>query len=409
MTISTKLTSGAGFNYEDGVAAFYLVSILTEGDPLGLPETTATSVRLQRASTGHPLDDLIVEGRQGSGAMAHLDLQVTTSLRLSASDDKLADIVARAWRTVTSADFQVGRDRVGGVVRSVSEAPIQDLQFLCEAARFSVDDADFASRAESFSQGKRRMLGTFRKLLGREVGREASVAEVCHLLRHFVLLRLDVIGDDAAEAHAAVERLRGRLVHDDTNRARELWGRLLVVAQRAKVTGGSVDRPLLDRELGAGFELTPQRSLRVDMDRLAAETRFALGSIRDAISGVRPPRAAIREQVETAADEARLVHLVGRPGVGKSVALKMVGEVLAEQGRALVLKADRLMEGGWAGFRARHQLRAETPTDLLRAMSLAGPLMILTDGIDRVQPAHRPVVTDILTALLEASLSGNGP
>ena len=193
MTTSTELTGGAGFAFEDGVAAFYLASILSEGDLLGLPETAVRSVRLQRGGQGHPLDDLTVEGWQRRGETVRLDLQVTTTLRLTANDDKFADIVGRAWETVTAVGFRKGLDRVGGVVRTVGEQPLHDFRFLCDAARFSVDHGDFEARAGGFSQGKRTILDAVRDLIGRPVGGKASMADTWHLLRHFVLLRLDVI------------------------------------------------------------------------------------------------------------------------------------------------------------------------------------------------------------------------
>lgn len=400
MTTSTELTGGAGFAFEDGVAAFYLASILSEGDLLGLPETAVRSVRLQRGGQGHPLDDLTVEGWQRRGETVHLDLQVTTTLRLTANDDKFADIVGRAWETVTAAGFHKGLDRVGGLVRTVGEQPLHDFRFLCDAARFSVDHGDFEARAGSFSQGKRAILDAVRDLIGRPVGGKASMADTWHLLRHFVLLRLDVIGDTASQAHDATERLRGCLTSDDPDRAHELWMRLLHIVQRAKATAGSIDRPALENELRMSFELAPERSLRADLDQMTAETCLALASIHDTIGGVRLSRDNLRERVQTAVGKARLVHLIGHPGSGKSVLLKEVGQALAEQGPLLVLKADRLVDGGWPGFRSRHQLRARTPTEFLRAMSLSRNPVLLIDGIDRVQPSHRPVVTDILDALL---------
>ena len=360
MTISTELTAGAGFAFEDGVAAFYLASILTEGDLLGLPETAAATARFQRGGQGHPLDDLILEGRLRQGETARLDLQVTTTLRLTASHDKFADIVCRAWETITGGGFRDGLDRVGAATRTIGEQPLHDLRFLCDAARFSASDADFEARIDGFSRSRQAILDAVRELIGRATDAPATMADARRLLRHFVLLRFDVLGDAAPEAHAATERLRGRLANDDRARAHELWLRLLHIAQTAKVTGGGLDRATLESELRTGFDLAPEQSLRADLDQMAAEAGLALASIHDAIDGVRLSRDDLRDRVRTAGGKAGLVHLIGRPGSGKSVLLKDVAETFAEQGPVMVLKADRLREGGWAGFRERHRLRART-------------------------------------------------
>ena len=290
MTISTELTAGAGFAFEDGVAAFYLASILTEGDLLGLPETAATTARFRRGGQGHPLADLILEGRRRQGETTRLDLQVTTTLRLTASHDKFADIVRRAWETITGGGFREGLDRVGAAARTIGEQPLHDLRFLCKAARFSADDADFEARADGFSRSRQEILDTVRELIDRATGALASMADARRLLRHFVLLRFVVLGDAAPEAHAATERLRGRLANDDPARAHGLWLRLLHIAQTAKATGGGLDRATLESELRTGFDLAPEQSLRADLDQMAAEADLALASIHDTIDGVRLSR-----------------------------------------------------------------------------------------------------------------------
>ncbi len=68
-------TGGGGFRFEDRVAAYYLVSILTETASRGLVGEFAVAVRTQRAALGEPLDDLIIDGRVGSNE-TRLSLQL---------------------------------------------------------------------------------------------------------------------------------------------------------------------------------------------------------------------------------------------------------------------------------------------------------------------------------------------
>ena len=57
---STELTGGAGFTFEDTAVAYYLVALLREERAAG-QEGTVTSVAIQQAGHGHPMDDVIVE------------------------------------------------------------------------------------------------------------------------------------------------------------------------------------------------------------------------------------------------------------------------------------------------------------------------------------------------------------
>lgn len=402
MPASPELTGGSGFTYENAVAAFYLTSVFTEGTPLGLSEAVATAVRLQRGETGRPLDDLIVEAL-GADGTASIDLQVTTTLALTAGNEKFGDIIARAWKTLKRSEFDDGRDRVGFVVRTVGEQSLQDLRFLCDAARRATDADDFAGGRAAFSQSKNAILAAIGQHIRDNTSGKGDAHDVWRLIRSFVPLRLQLIGATATDRHAAIERLRGRLTPAEVDRAGDLWARLVQIAAEAQASGGSIDRPLLERELSASFALTPARSFRADIERLSAETAFGLASIRDRIDGEHIVREAPRERTIEARKGNQLIHLTGRPGTGKSVVLKDVANALSLDGTILVLKADRLVEGGWPGFRNRHGLATLAPADLLQAMSLGSHSTLLIDGIDRIAPAHRAIVTELVEAMFDAA------
>ena len=57
---SPELTGGAGFTFEDGVAAIYATALLAETTAPGLPGKIVKQVSVQQGSIGHPLDDVIV-------------------------------------------------------------------------------------------------------------------------------------------------------------------------------------------------------------------------------------------------------------------------------------------------------------------------------------------------------------
>src|SRR4051812_34360220 len=73
---STELTGGAGFTFEDAAVAVYLAALLGEETAPGLPGRVVVRVASQQAAFGHPLDDLVVEGRSSDDVPARLSLQV---------------------------------------------------------------------------------------------------------------------------------------------------------------------------------------------------------------------------------------------------------------------------------------------------------------------------------------------
>ena len=131
---SPELTGGAGFTFEDGVAAVYAVALLSESTAPGLPNRQVRHVSVQRGPLGHPLDDLIVEAQGADAIRMRLSLQVKRSLVVSRSTSNadFRDTILRAYATVTGAQFNLDADRVGVVTGEISDASKRSFETLGE-------------------------------------------------------------------------------------------------------------------------------------------------------------------------------------------------------------------------------------------------------------------------------------
>ncbi len=78
---SPEPTGGAGFTFEDAVAAFYLVALVNGTTAVGLTSRVVQRVALQQASFGELLDDVIVDATGlADNSTMRLSLQVKRSL-----------------------------------------------------------------------------------------------------------------------------------------------------------------------------------------------------------------------------------------------------------------------------------------------------------------------------------------
>ena len=102
---STELTGGAGFTYEDKVVAYYLAALL-RGERAMLQRSNVSSVAVQQAGHGQPMDDLIVEFRDTDGPRT-LGLQVKSTITVSgaATNKDFRDVLNRARETGRRQDF----------------------------------------------------------------------------------------------------------------------------------------------------------------------------------------------------------------------------------------------------------------------------------------------------------------
>lgn len=403
MTTSPLLTGGAGFDFEDGVAAIYLTALLLEGGVLGLGQFTATQVALQRAASGAPLDDVIVTGADMAGDSATLHLQVKSTLHIGdgPSNTDFREVVTRAWETVMGVAFRPGRDRVGAAVGSIGQTRLKALRRLQQVALESATAEDFWARFAAVTN--RETIGVrdaFAAVL-REVDQaRADNDRLWRFFQHFIVLQFDIKDEPAKDVYDAVERLRSALRPTASDRAADLWRKLVSIAKDIGDTGGSIGRTgLLDR-LTAEFQLEPARSSKSDLQRLDALGGAALGDIKLDISGYKVRRTSLIDRISEALTATRFVQITGQPGTGKSAVLRTIAEAERSSGFIFVLSEKRIEGNGWSGFAAANGLTSPSAGGLLSDVGASGTPTLFIDGIDRIvaKPAQQ-VVADILRAI----------
>jgi hypothetical protein len=87
-------TGNAGPQFEADVGAFYLLSLLSDSEPRGLPGATTRTVEFQRRGSGYPLDDVIIKAVNADGSAAVLEIQAKRTLMFTASDKEFEDVVS---------------------------------------------------------------------------------------------------------------------------------------------------------------------------------------------------------------------------------------------------------------------------------------------------------------------------
>src|SRR5438132_14181212 len=91
-------TGGAGPQFEAKVGAFYVMPLLSGGEPRGLPGATVSSVAFQQRVAKHQLDDVVEKAVNRDGSPATLQLKNKISMRYTASDSQFHEICGLIWQ-----------------------------------------------------------------------------------------------------------------------------------------------------------------------------------------------------------------------------------------------------------------------------------------------------------------------
>ena len=395
-SISPELTGGAGFTFEDTVVAYYLAALL-RGERAAGQEGIVTSVAVQQAGHGHPMDDLIVEFKHDD-SRRRLSLQVKRKITISAaaSNTDFREIIAGAVATRATADFQPDLDIYGFVVENVATDRFRSLKRLIEWAKNSPSGEEFVRRFTDGSAAvvERRLRNDLMSLIEAK-----SRDDEANFYRQFLALKLEGLTAGEALRTEVVNRLQELIVSDEDGQDILLFDRLCRIARDGAGTACVWTRHTLLSQLCGNVRLRVTPNYRADVDLLQSFSLAAMADVSEEIEGFRVERNTLEKTVRDRLVECRLVNISGLPGCGKSAMLKCIASEYATKGPILFLKSDRLVGTSWLTLAAAIGVSCRVIADLLAEIGTAGTPILFIDGIDRVKPDQKGIITDILRAI----------
>lgn len=403
---SPELTGGTGFTFEDAVAARYLAAMLSGVSAAGLGPREVRRVAQQQAAFGEPLDDVIVDAvNLADSSMMRLSLQANRSLRVTSavSNNDFREVIQRSWQTLQKPDFREHVDRVGAAVGTISDDAFRDFTTVCEWARASDSATHFSQRfAETgnASAAHRAAVESVRDLLSEGEDGRLSDEHLHRLLSHLVLIKFDFLHEGSVHEAEVVTELQRSVVASQVGRAGDLWQRLRQLARDGAGRSADWTRASVLRHLGGDFRFSGSPALAGDLQVLREASRQWLDQQASDIGGVHIDRPALRGKLTVEIGTHRLTLIKGMPGTGKTVLLRDVLAECAAEGPTLLLTANRLTGRSWAEYARSIGLSTTSIESLLVEISATGQPILFVDGVDRIIPEQRPVLTDVLGQIL---------
>ncbi|TAI67398.1 AAA family ATPase [Bradyrhizobium sp. Leo170] len=387
---STELTGGAGFTYEDTVVAYYLTALLREEHAAG-QSGVVVSVAVQQSGHGHPMDDVVVEFEDNIGKRP-LALQVKRSLRITANNEDFRQIMAAAVDSRGAAGF-TETYAYGFATEQVAQDRFRALSRIVDWAKASPSAVDFESRFAD--QGSAAATERALRLELKPLTGAATTEEELHFYRQFVVLKMDGLEEGGILRAELVNRLQQIVAENEDGQNLLLFDRLCRLVRDGAGTARKWTRATLLGQLRGTVRLQVAPNYSRDIDALRSFAMEGLADIVETIDDFHVTRSVFQSTIRERIAGNRLVNISGLPGCGKSVILKHFAADAAQKGPILFLKSDRLMGNGWSTFASALGLRHSLP-QLLTEIGTAGEPILFIDGIDRIRPDQKGIITDIL-------------
>lgn len=392
-----------GSLFEGQVGAHYLLTMLAEADPRGMPGVLIEQVRLQCAGEGFPLDDIVIHGITKDGLASLLEIQVKRTITFSPGDLVFRDVVKQLARALPGLEFSSERHQFAVATERTSfkiAGPYQDVLRWAREVGSATVFMGRINRKHTSSRDMRTFVATMRTHL-EAAGCTFDDETVWQVLRRFQILTFDYDAPGSQAQELALERIRNLLDASDASRASALWKVLTETAIRVAASGGDLDRAHLLSEISSvdGFRLAGSRSNRAAREMLAEAASLTAANLRREVAGVSLARSARLDEVRDAQDKGRYIEIRGSPGVGKSGLLGMLVDQVLAEGRAIVLTPERTPPGGWLALKPI--LGIETGLqEFLTDLASDGGAALFIDSLDFFEDSKiRATVVDVVRAV----------
>ncbi len=395
---SPASTGAAGPLFESQIGAHYLLSLLIGAPPRGLAGTAIHRVELQRASEGHPLDDVIVHALGPQGQPTTLAIQVKRTITFAPADPIFRAVIGQIAATIQRPDFWDSRYELAiATARTTrkTDGAYQDVLSWARALGSATVFMDRLNRPGSANSDMRAFVNTLRNHLSTS-GAPNDDETVWKLLGRLQILVFDFTTTGSATEELMRERSSAALHPDDAAQAASLWSTLIELALQLAATAGDRTRDRLTQDLHErSFRLAGARNFVLARVRLREAASHALADIDDQIGNVSLTRHERLTAVRDALDEGRYVEIRGEPGVGKSVVLKHLANQLAQEAQIAVLAPDRTTPNGWSALRLTLGFEG-TARELLVDLAATGGAILFVDNLDNFSEAEQKTVVDLI-------------
>jgi hypothetical protein len=246
---SPAATGPSGAHFEAKVGAFYLLALLLDAEPRGLPGARIQRIQLQGAGDGFPLDDVIVHATMTStGAPATAEIQAKRKITFSPTDTVFRDVVEQIVETIDAGNLEDPNPHPLAIATAQSSRQIDGAyQAVLRWARQSErSDAFFRKlgRLGVSNENMRIFVATLRANVA-HFGAASDDDSIWKILRRLQILVFDFSAEHGQTVSLVRDRCAQALDLSERGMAGALWSALCDIAQSIAASGGEIAAPTL--------------------------------------------------------------------------------------------------------------------------------------------------------------------
>jgi len=342
------LTGGDGFNFEDRVAARFLVDMLAGSVPFGIDFGCIVKIDWQVRDTGRLLDDLAITMSGTNGQhVAELSIKSHRQVTSSGFPSNFVEAAWEEWLHVESNSFDKHSDLLVLITGEIANDVQETWSTLLRQARATSPDRLINRLQEPAQVDGSQMSETARELFKslqcpvslQGHGQTGETAAV-EILRQIRILHFDFESDPSRDFAHAIADCQRLLNASSIGEGQTLWNALVRFAAEHRGMGGSLDLPTLLSKLRATFHLVNHPDFASDWKAIKQSTDDVFSDVRSEVgANTTIERDQEVREIANVLNAWGVCLAAGESGCGKSALSKRVSEEFYDTAIA-ILPAD---------------------------------------------------------------------
>lgn len=378
---------GGGTNFEQYVQSAFVTNLIIKGNAPCIPSNEIKEVALQVTRRGWETDDLMVIAESAVGKHQLL-MQCKHTLTFSEKDDTFREVIAAFWKDFNKPGFNKVNDRLIFVKQRLNNLEKNHIKGVLNFAKTHHNYIDFLREVKRIKE-KNDRLELFAAVL-KEANNDVSVG---HQTIWEFLKVLDVLGYDFGDQGSVDETYLLNLIKlakssHATATDREIWASVIDLVTRLNPNGGSITYDSLAHDsLMSYFDITKIDPFTKAIQKLNSDSAVILKPFKNVIGeseqALHLDRTALLDDIGMAVAACPITVITGKPGVGKSAAMK---EALAQHftpPSLFVFRADQFNQPHLSTLFANQGINGSLH-DIFSCLTLLPEKIIVVDSLEKL-------------------------
>ncbi|MDD5472714.1 MAG: hypothetical protein PHU34_01060 [Candidatus Methanoperedens sp.] len=375
---------GGGTNFEQSVQTAFVTTLIIRGNVPCIPTGEITEVAFQTTKRGYQTDDLLVIAKSALG-QHRLLAQIKHNIIFSSNNDTFKGVIKAFWKDFNNNSyFNNINDRLIIIKSGLTNNERNHIKTLLNWAKTHATESDFLSEVNRIKV-KKEHLDIFQSALKEaNDNKPLTDKELWDFLRCLDVLDYDFLNQGSVDETNFLNLIKLSKSNSTAANEKEIWNSIFSLVSKLNTDGGSVTVDSIQNdEIYRHFNIQKLNPYFKSVEKLKSDGEVILKPLKNTINGFHIERTETNQSILNSINEFPFTIVTGKPGVGKSAAVKAVLHKEFSSASVFVFRADQFNESTLANVFSKQGIN-ETIQDLISCISLIPDKIFVIDSLEKL-------------------------